>query len=82
MVETICTICEGAGYAWLKAIESVGAHWKRKGATDFAIVKKLTRFRAPCVCPEGPRWLTWKVAEERENFVALTRYTPARLEEL
>jgi hypothetical protein len=55
--EGTCETCNGIGWVWLSAVEQTGTHWKRPGDASHAIVSKQVRFRCPCTCSRGDRWL-------------------------
>ena len=45
-----CGVCDDDGFVWISCVRYSTAHWRRKGESEFSIVKHRERFRYPCDC--------------------------------
>lgn len=52
-----CESCAGRGFFFVHCVEHHRSHYRRKGESGFAIIVKKTKFKQPCDCLEGDRWL-------------------------
>jgi hypothetical protein len=52
-----CNVCEDDGFVWIPCVRYSTAHWRRKGESEFSIVKHRERFRYPCECARGSAWI-------------------------
>ena len=52
-----CLTCADLGYVWIPCVRYTTAHYRRKGDDQHAVVARHERFRAPCDCECGARWI-------------------------
>ena len=52
-----CEVCGGDGFVWILCVRYSSSHWRRKGESQFAVVKHPEQFRCPCDCARGEAWI-------------------------